>query len=490
MNVKKLLILLLSVCSLITSCYDDSFINQRVDDLEDRVSTLEERCYQMNEDILALQSIVFALQDNDYITSVTPIKEGGVEIGYTITFAKGSPIEIYHGNDGDTPAIGVKKGANDIYYWTLNGDWLIDSNGNKIKAEGVTPQLKIEGDSWFVSYDNGANWTKLENGNAFIFKSVTQDDENVYFELSDGTKLSVPKSAPLGVSFEGGEEIVVSVNSLRSVRYTISSERETTIELIPSPDIKAKLTNDSSEKIGWINIRTSDTIDEYSKVVVLVSDGIKVIMKTLTIIEADTNTDTDPDDDTDDSSAYEWVDLELPSGTLWATTNVGASSPSESGDKFAWGETAPKTDYSWDTYIFGTGIKTFTKYVTNVTSVVLLGGTPDGKTSLEAIDDAASVNWGSDWRMPTLAELKELVNNCDVETTSLNGISGYKYKNKSDNTKYIFLPDNDYWSSTLDGDYPNKAHCLEVSYGWNNTEFSEYRCNGLYVRPVRVSSSN
>ena len=81
---KKLLILLLYVCSLVTSCYDDSFLNQRVDDLYDRVSTLEERCYQMNEDILALQSIVFALQDNDYITSVTSIKEGGVEIGYTL----------------------------------------------------------------------------------------------------------------------------------------------------------------------------------------------------------------------------------------------------------------------------------------------------------------------------------------------------------------------------------------------------------------------
>ncbi len=441
-----------------------------------------------NEDISSLHSIITALQDNDYITSVTPIKEGGVEIGYKITFAKGNPIEIYHGNDGNTPVIGVKKGADGVYYWTLNGDWLLDSNGNTIKAEGVTPQLKIEGDSWFVSYDNGANWTKLENGNVFIFKSVTQDDDYVYFELSDGTKLAVPKSAPLDISFEGGEDIVVSVNSARGVKYTISSERETTIEVIPSPDIKAKLTNNNSEKIGWINIRTSDTIDEYSKVVVLVSDGIKVIMKTLTIIDADTG--TDPDDDPDDNTTYEWVDLGLPSGALWATTNIGASSPTESGSQFAWGETTTKTNYSWDTYKFGTGIKTFTKYVTSVASVVLLGGKPDGKTSLETIDDAAAANWGSEWRMPTLAELKELVSNCDAEITSINGVGGYKYKNKRDNTKYIFLPYNDYWSSTLDGDFPYKAHCLEVSFGWNNTAFSNDRCNGLYIRPVRVASSN
>lgn len=486
---KKLLILLLYVCSLVTSCYDDSFLNQRVDDLYDRVSTLEERCYQMNEDILALQSIVFALQDNDYITSVTSIKEGGVEIGYTITFAKGNTIEIYHGNDGNTPVIGVVEALNGIYYWTLNGDLLLDNNGNPIKAEGVTPQLKIEGDCWFVSYDNGANWTKLENGNVFIFKSVTQDDDNVYVELSDGTILTVPKSAPLDISFEGGEEIVVSVNSARSVRYTIRSERETTVEVIPSSDIKARLTSEKTEKVGWISIRTSETIDEYSKVVVLVSDGVKVIMKTLSIIDAATNPDTDPDDDPDNNSTYEWVDLGLPSGTLWATTNVGASSPTESGDKFAWGETTPKTDYSWDTYIYGTGLSTFTKYVTS-TPFTMYNSNVDGKTTLEASDDAASVNWGSDWRMPTLTELKELVNNCDTEMTSIDDVSGMKFINKNDKTIYIFLPYNDYWSSSLDSDFPNRAHCFEISFGWTNTSFGEDRCNGLYIRPVRASSGN
>lgn len=97
----------------------------------------------------------------------------------------------------------------------------------------------------------------------------------------------------------------------------------------------------------------------------------------------------------DAGNEHEWVDLGLPSGTLWATCNVGADTPEGFGDYFAWGETAPKDDYSWETYRWCNGyFNTMTKYCTNGSY-----GTVDNRTELDPEDDAAYVNWGSSWRM-------------------------------------------------------------------------------------------
>ena len=151
-SMKRLLTLLLA--SVLFGCgesYDDSALTGRVDDLENRVAKLEELCKQMNTNISSLQTLVNALQNKDYITSVVPITKDGETIGYTISFTQSAPITIYNGQDGkdgqdgkpgedgkdgSTPVIGVKQDADGIYYWTLNGDWLTDDSGNKIKAEG------------------------------------------------------------------------------------------------------------------------------------------------------------------------------------------------------------------------------------------------------------------------------------------------------------------------------------------------------------------
>lgn len=136
-------LMLLSVSG--CSEYDDSALTGRMDNLEDRVAKLEELCKQMNTNISSLQTIVTALQNNDYVTRVIPVTQGGKEIGYTITFTKSDPITIYHGekgetgatgNDGHTPVIGVRQDADGIYYWTLDGEWLTEG-GSKIKAQGT-----------------------------------------------------------------------------------------------------------------------------------------------------------------------------------------------------------------------------------------------------------------------------------------------------------------------------------------------------------------
>ena len=105
------------------------------------------------------------------------------------------------------------------------------------------------------------------------------------------------------------------------------------------------------------------------------------------------------------SEEHEYVDLGLPSGTLWATCNIGASTPEDYGDHFAWGETAPKDYYDWFTYKWYNGsYGTLTKYNTDS-----YYGTVDNKTKLDSEDDAAYVNWGPQWRMPTVEQQKELI---------------------------------------------------------------------------------
>jgi len=227
---KKLFALFAAAAALFAgSCgdtYDDSVIKDRLDDLENRIEKLEEFCKQMNTNISSLQTIVSALQDNDYITDVLPIVEDGETVGYTISFAKSGPITIYNGQDGKdgsdgsdgkdgvngsdgkdghTPVIGVRQDADGVYCWTLDGEWLLDDTGNRIRAEGsdgengAAPLFRISDGYWEISYD-GASWTRLgkatgADGNS-IFTDITQDDDNVYFTLEDGSVIVVGKKKP------------------------------------------------------------------------------------------------------------------------------------------------------------------------------------------------------------------------------------------------------------------------------------------------------
>ena len=221
--------LLVLVMGLFTACHDE--IWNAIDDLDSRVTDLEELCKEMNTNIEALQTLVDVLYSNDYITSVNKVMMDGEEAGYTITFANHNPITIYHGEQGSrgktgkTPVVGVKKHTDGVYYWTIDGEWLKDEDGNMIsvtKSDGITPQLKIETGYWYVSYDGGATWTMLgpavgddgnkgdkgdqgdkgEQGDA-MFQSVTEDADYVYFKLADGTTIKVAKNIGAGETPEG-----------------------------------------------------------------------------------------------------------------------------------------------------------------------------------------------------------------------------------------------------------------------------------------------
>ncbi len=187
------------------------------------------------------------------------------------------------------------------------------------------------------------------------------------------------------------------------------------------------------------------------------------------------------------------VDLGL--SVKWATFNIGASKPEEYGDYFAWGETYPTSDANWTNYKYSTGdypSLTLTKYNT-----VDSYGIVDNKTILEPEDDAACVHWGDNWRMPTYAELYELIYECTWECTSQNGVNGYKVISKS-NGKSIFLPaaglynpspyevgsDIHYWSSTLNTVTPIYAEGITfVSDSFLVVSYHNRNC-GMPIRPV------
>lgn len=208
---------------------------------------------------------------------------------------------------------------------------------------------------------------------------------------------------------------------------------------------------------------------------------------------------------------HPYVDLGLPSGTLWATTNVGANNPEDAGDYFAWAETSPKTSYTWanyyymnsgytnwsgcSKYTFDDGQKSGSWYSYNGNFV------GDNKRVLESMDDVATEKWGSEWKIPTPGQFEELFNqtNCTWTWTTSKGVNGYSVTSKV-NGNSIFLPatgwykgssvenkgaNGYFWSSSLSSSYSDCASYLFFYSGYQNVSYGD-RANGLPVRPVKV----
>ena len=193
-------------------------------------------------------------------------------------------------------------------------------------------------------------------------------------------------------------------------------------------------------------------------------------------------------------AGHAYVDLGLPSGLKWATCNVGATTPKEYGDYFAWGEVESKETYYWETYKWGLGYSQLIKYCTQSSSG--LAGFSDYKTILDSEDDAATANWGGKWRMPTRTEYQELIDNCTWIWTTEDSVNGYKVIGKNRNS--IFLPAGGfvigdiydsvgsrgcYWSSSLRISSPGYAYnvCIDSDHVGDG---SSGRSCGFAVRPV------
>ena len=199
-----------------------------------------------------------------------------------------------------------------------------------------------------------------------------------------------------------------------------------------------------------------------------------------------------------DTISLDYVDLGLPSGTLWAIRNLGADSPEDRGDYYAWGETATKDFYDWKCYKYSTYDKDqylLNKYCTN--SLMGFDGFVDGLSVLEPVDDAARAQWGEEWRMPSREEFEELFQETTWEWTCINGMDGRLLTGPNGNS--IFLPSTGfcldgevictglgiYWSNTLQTECQVAAWSLHFDYENCHVCGTYERSRGQCVRAVR-----
>lgn len=506
-----------AISATMISCskFDDTAIWQAINKHSEEIASLKERCNKFNSDLESLQQLVGALQGADYITNCTPLADGS---GYTIIFKSGKSIVINHGKDGTTPQIGIEKDTDDLYYWTMDGEWLLDKDGNKIKAggvdgkDGIAPQLKIQDGDWYLSTDGGQKWTKLgkatgEDGKS-LFTSVTPGDNYVSFVLSNGTELKVPYycqglgqiaitgdfsdltaySATLFgcCNWKGTEEEGLSV--AYGIEYSSS-------DLTVAPiRVRATSRNEDNKFSCALTGLYSSTKYYYRAYVYFNEQYSFGEVKTFTT-----------------ASFPEIVDLGL--SVKWRSWNLGADRPEEYGGYYQWAGTTDVTDtkiyLDWSNCPYHTGSSSstgWTKYILSSHSSYWSGtGSPDNKTVLDPEDDVAHVKLGGKWRMPTIAERDELrnTNNCSWTWTSINGINGYKVQSKKAGFtgNWIFLPAAGYrydggrglgdvgslgiyWSSSLTWYGPYFARCLCFDSDGVFEDTDSYRYYGQSVRPV------
>lgn len=258
MKVKLLPFVLFVPCLLsLSGCYKDDIddLKNSQKDHEERLTALEQWQATVNGNISSLQGVVYALENNDYVTSVVPVTEDGVTAGYTIYFTKSNPVTIRHGekgdmgNDGHSPMIAAKQDTDGKYYWTLDGKWLLIS-GNKAPvteekgipgADGKTPKVTIGTDNyWYISADGsatgpapGSTWVSTgvkatgDTGDA-IFKKGGIDNTNadyVVFTLADGTTtITLPKYMALGLAFPDLTDMTLALDmsGMGEIAYTVT----------------------------------------------------------------------------------------------------------------------------------------------------------------------------------------------------------------------------------------------------------------------------
>lgn len=521
---------------------------------------LKESCEKLNVTVQSLQVVVENLRDSVCVTHVDSLYEDGVVIGYKLTYANYHVVTLYNGKDGSdgkdgvdgtngidgkdgyVPVIGVRDSSG-VYYWTIDGEWLLDADSCLVKAQGldgkdgvdgasgdavvIVPKFKIEENYWYVSYDNEETWEKLglaigsqglsgadgmsayevavangfngteeqwlaslkgakgdkgnkgDKGDSF-FKSVTATDDNITMVLSDGTTIQIPLFKTLSIALSQQSNISIYPSETVTVSYTVTASGNNVKVSAASSNGWIVSLNKTSAKAGTISMKAPYPYVN-AEILVFASGYGQTVMEIITFKE--------------EADAY--VDLGLPSKTLWATHNVGATKPEGYGKYFSWGETTDKTTYNWESYRLCKNGKydQLTKYCTSTTY-----GTVDGLFTLESVDDAVSVSEGRLWRMPTRADWTELLSNCSFSWTTQKGINGYLVTSRS-NGNTMFLPAagsinrdglrnqggfTSYWSSSLYSNDCYKAYRFDMDSKTKEVTFND-RSFGYNVRGVFVA---
>ena len=284
----KKLFYLAAAALLAFSCqqYDDTAITDRVTNLENRVAALEKLQSQMDE----LQTLVKAIENKDYVTGVTPIMEGGVQVGYAIMFTQSGTVEIRNGKDGLNGAdgsagkagsvVGIKEDTDGVFYWTIDGAF----TDPKLRVDGATPQFKIDEEAYLcVSYD-GKTWERLGKTGATVSSNykVEYDEENVYiiFVDEDNYKITLPRTKEFALSIARSGGIGVKEGATVSIPYVLAnSDNTVTVETLSENGYKAEVIKNSDSE-GVIKV-TVPTPFVSGKVLVFANKGDKTCMKAL-----------------------------------------------------------------------------------------------------------------------------------------------------------------------------------------------------------------
>ena len=386
---KKIFAFTVAIISLFSCAdkYTDDF-NQIRDKINEVNRLLDELCDQTNANMEALQAIVIALETRDYISSIEPIYQDGVEIGYKIRFFRGSVIAIYngrngtdgkpgqdgedgkpgedgsHGSDGTSLEIGIKQGNDGKWYWTVNGSWMRDADGNKVPASpvdgedgkdgedgmdgedgnngasggegrpgqdgedgkdgadgkgGITPRMKIENGYWYISLDGGRTWTQYgkatgEDGQPgpdavtpeVLIATVIWDDANAYFTLKSGEVITIPIKKPFALILDQKEDIPVQAGGTVSVAYTIQGvDDKTEVYCVCERGWKAHVVKENFFS-GHIEVKVPYPFTDGKVLVMAQNAAGTLIVKSLTFLEIETA-----------GKGYR---------TSWAVSNVGGNS--------------------------------------------------------------------------------------------------------------------------------------------------------------------
>ena len=317
--------------------------------------------------------------------------------------------------------------------------------------------------------ENG-NWIFLPSAGVFMYNAVNQSANGGNADYWSSSL--APESEPKIPGFDGN----LRAHYLLSHFNGDHTNAGDAVIGLPVRPVLAKKVTDSDrlpqETVTYMCVRLSGANQKLKKIEKFDVENVKQVVFEEKIYDE-----------------QQFVDLGLPSGTLWAAYNLGAKKPEEAGDFFSWGETKTKNMYSgYDT-----------KFLSQFTGGAVKYCEEDSIATLLAEDDAATCNWGPDWRTPTMDDFRELCENCQWTREELNGVVGSKFT--ADNGAWIFIPAAGYryndatedmddcfcWSSSVKQEYKFKmAYIFSSNKSGIVYDEASFRGNGLPIRPVRV----
>ena len=425
------------------------------------VSYIEAHSFYNCADLISIEIPGSVTRIGNYAFSATGL--ASIEIPDSVTSIGMSAFASTNLTSVEIPSLITSIGTNPFLNCSTLTTITVDSGNSTYDSRGGCNAIIHTSTNELIS---GCSGTIIPN-------TVSSIGNNAFYGCEGLTYLEIPNSiTSIGnSSFQScsnltGVEIPDSVTSIGSSAFYSTGRMSSIIIYAVSPPIVGSsafaMTNGSPIYVP------AQSVNAYKSAWSVYADRIQAIV------------------------VHEAVDLGL--SVKWATCNVGASTPEEYGDFYAWGETETKSTYDWTTYQWCNGTYySLTKYNFKKTL-----GTVDNKTELDLSDDVVHVRWGGNWRMPTDTEIRELWNNCEWTWIVQNGVVGYLVTSNS-NGNSIFLPaagdhaetnvynqgtQGAYWASSLYSSDPNYACYLKF---YINTVYCSYytRIYGLSIRPVK-----